>query len=148
PALAPIVFDRKHRRLITDQLANKAYRLEEKEATLQQAEQTIEAGEARYRRIVDNILDAVITITVEGIITHWNARATEIFGWRSEEAIGRNLTGLVIPTANRELHDQWMRHACAGGQEFTTSQRMEIQTRHREWREFPTEWMIVPHRAG
>nr|MBA3587891.1 PAS domain-containing protein [Chloroflexota bacterium] len=32
-----------------------------------------------------------------GLITHWNRRAEHEFGWRREEAVGRNAADLVAP---------------------------------------------------
>ena len=51
----------------------------------------------RFAAIVESTDDAIIAITVEGIITGWNAAAADMFGYRSEEIIGRHADILTPP---------------------------------------------------
>jgi PAS domain S-box-containing protein len=41
--------------------------------------------------------DAVLAISPDGIVLHWNRAAETIFGYTHEEAIGRSLRDLIIP---------------------------------------------------
>lgn len=56
---------------------------------------------ARLAAIVASSDDAIISKTVEGRITSWNAGATRIFGHKAEEMIGQPITR-IIPL---ELHE-------------------------------------------
>ncbi len=51
---------------------------------------------AQLAAIVESSGDAILSKTLDGIITSWNAGATRIFGYAAEEAIGESIT-LVIP---------------------------------------------------
>jgi len=56
-----------------------------------------EAEPARLAAIVESSDDAIISKTLEGIITSWNEGAQRIYGYSSEEAIGRPISMLVPP---------------------------------------------------
>ncbi len=62
------------------------------------AEREALAGrEARYRAILQAALDAVITIDERRRITFWNPAATRLFGFSTDEALGRDITVLLLP---------------------------------------------------
>ncbi|MBT2186783.1 PAS domain S-box protein [Sphingobium nicotianae] len=53
--------------------------------------------------VVENSFDAILSKTLDGIITSWNAGATRLFGYTAEEAIGRPIT-MLIP--EDRLHEE------------------------------------------
>jgi PAS domain S-box-containing protein len=44
--------------------------------------------------------DAIVSKTLDGIITSWNPAVERIFGWSAAEAIGRHIT-LIVPEDRR-----------------------------------------------
>jgi len=56
---------------------------------------------AKLAAIVESSDDAIISKNLDGIINSWNAGATRIFGFTSEEAVGQSIT-IIIPLELRE----------------------------------------------
>jgi PAS domain S-box-containing protein len=50
--------------------------------------------------LVDSTDDTVVSMTLDGIVTSWNAAARQLFGYEPEEIVGKPIT-TIIP---RELH--------------------------------------------
>jgi PAS domain S-box-containing protein len=59
--------------------------------------------------------DAIIGADREGIIRFWNPGAERIFGYSSDDAVGRSLD-IIIPERLRERHWEGYRHVIEGGE--------------------------------
>ncbi|MBL9204248.1 MAG: PAS domain S-box protein [Opitutaceae bacterium] len=72
------------------------------------------AAEARIREqasLLDKARDAICVTGLDFRITYWNARATELYGWTSDEVMGRDLSSLIFaPDVERcaEAHARLM----------------------------------------
>ena len=61
-----------------------------------------EIAAARLAAIVDSSDDAIISKTIDGVITSWNAGAERMFGHSASEAVGRHITLIIPPDRHAE----------------------------------------------
>ena len=61
-----------------------------------------EQARMRLAGIVDSSEDAIISKSLEGIITSWNNSAERMFGYRAEEAIGKSIVMIIPPELRAE----------------------------------------------
>jgi len=47
--------------------------------------------------LLNAVQQAVIATDNEGIVTYWNEYATELYGWTNAEALGQNISTLMVP---------------------------------------------------
>ena len=112
------------------------------------------ASERSVRAIIETALDGVISTDDHGVVTGWNAHATDIFGWSSDETVGRSLVDLVVPEHLRDLvRAKIASHA--HGDHAGWSARFETPAVARSGREFAVEVSVVrldssagPNRTG
>ena len=113
-----------------------------------EAENTLRESEERTRLILENALDAVVTISAEGLISGWNPQAEATFGWSAEEAAGQHLSALIIPSQYRKAHERGLKHFLATGEGRVLNKRIEITALRRDGTEFPVELSVSPMRSG
>lgn len=94
-----------------DEVARQLNRMLDVQATHREA---LLASERRFRDLVENVPNiAVQGYDRERRVTFWNDASERLYGWTSDEALGRRLEDLIIPPAIREIvieqHARWVR---------------------------------------
>ena len=100
-----------------------------------QAEDALRESEAQVRAITDSAQDAIIMMDHAGLISYWNPAAGSIFGYRREEALGRNLHDLLVPepyhSAYRAAYPEFQRT----GQGNAVGKTIEMAARRKDGKE-------------
>jgi PAS domain S-box-containing protein len=87
-----------------------------------------------YESLLANTSNAIISNTLQGIVTSWNPAAEEIFGYIAEEMIGRPLA-MIIPAGRRDGEAEIL-------EKIRRGERIKIMTRsdnERMWNYFRSQ---------
>ena len=88
--------------------------------------------------VVEHSEDAILSITLDGVIQRWNPGAQHLFEYTAAEAIGRPVT-IVIPAESRGLWEEGLRRLQTG------SPRECLETTHAGRRgRMTSAWVIFP----
>jgi len=106
------------------------------------AEDALRDSEERFRVVAESAGDAIVCLESTGIISFWNKKAGEMFGYTADDAIGKAMHALIVPERYREK-------ACLGLKSFSQTgtgpvigKTLEVCALHREGSEFPIEITI------
>lgn len=70
--------------------------------------QTTSAAEDHFSALMNAAVDAIILISASGLITRFNGAAEQLFGYRSDEVLGRNVS-LLMPPPYQHEHDGYLK---------------------------------------
>ena len=107
------------------------------------AQETIQSGEETRKLIMNASLDGIICIDRQGTIIVWTQQSERIFGWKADEAVGKNLKETIVPPRFREAHEQGLARYLATGKATVLNQLIEVVAINKNGEEFPIEISIV-----
>ena len=99
-------------------------------------------SQQRLQVIIDTSPSAVISADEQGFITGWSKKAEAVFGWSHDEAVGRKLSGTVIPTRYTEAHERGLARFAQTGESRIVGRTVELSAIHKDGHEFPIELSV------
>ncbi|MBT4933554.1 MAG: PAS domain S-box protein [Rhodospirillaceae bacterium] len=108
------------------------------------AADAIETSEAALRQVMENVLDAIITICEEGIISTFNPAAEKIFGFKAKEVVGKNVK-ILMPQPFKREHDGYLDRYKKSGNPHIIGTGREVQGRRKDGTIFPLELAVSKH---
>jgi PAS domain S-box-containing protein len=101
----------------------------------------------RLQSILDNTVDALITIDEHGEVEGYNAACERIFGYPAEAVVGRNIRMLMDPT-DAERHDGYLKRYLATGDARIIGFGREVVGRRADGSLVPLELSVSEIRLG
>ncbi len=98
--------------------------------------------------ILERAPSAVISLDESGVITYWNRSAERMFGIPREEAIGRELAGLIVPERYRAAHRAGIERFLAEGTGPLLEHPVDFAALRADGTEFPTKLTVSAIRRG
>jgi PAS domain S-box-containing protein len=105
-------------------------------------------SEALRAAILEAAPDAVISIDHQRRVVTFNAAAEEVFGYRREQVLGRELLGLVVPHRMREHVLALLENHLATGECGLPGRRLVALAMRSDGSELPVEVTMASSRAG
>ncbi|MFN2476869.1 MAG: PAS domain S-box protein [Chthoniobacterales bacterium] len=93
--------------------------------------------------MLDTALDCIIAMDSAGTVLEFNPAAERVFGYRRDEAVGRELAELIVPERMRERHRRGLAHYLQTGEGPMLGRRIEIDALRRDGTEILVELAIT-----
>ncbi|MDP1609441.1 MAG: PAS domain S-box protein [Sulfuritalea sp.] len=108
-------------------------------AERKRAKHELRDSEETLRTIASSAQDAILMLDNEGRIALWNPAAERIFGYSSEEALGKDLHLLLVPKRFHEAHRAAFPRFRSTGEGAAVGKTLELAALRKDGTEFPIE---------
>jgi PAS domain S-box-containing protein len=105
------------------------------------AQSKIRESEIRYEKILDNVIDGIFTIDAAGTIETFNHAAELIFGYKTSEVIGKNVS-LLLMEESKETLRSFIRSLGDAGQSHSSGVQAELTGLRKEGLTFPMDFAV------
>jgi len=93
--------------------------------------------------LVASALDGIVTMDGKGRIITFNPAAEELFGYRSEQVVGRKVSEKLIPASFQKAHEDGLSRFLTNGREKIAGRRVEVMAKRADQSVFPAELSIT-----
>jgi len=105
-------------------------------------EQELREREEMFRIIGEGAQDGIVMLNEEGRINFWNEGARKIFGYSSDEALGRSVDELIVPEDVRGTHAEKYAVFSKTGNGPVLNNTVEQFALHKNGHTFPVELSV------
>jgi len=101
----------------------------------------LQNSESRVQAVLDNVDEGIVTISARGKIELFNPGAARMFGFRSQDVIGKNVS-LLMPEPYHSEHDGYMERYLSGGEAHIIGLGRELVAQRSNGEIFPMELRV------
>lgn len=112
-----------------------------------QSEAQLRDRETRLRSIFETAVDGIVVIDERGVVESINPGAEELFGYRAEEVMGRNVS-MLMPLEDAAVHDQRIRNYLQTGISHIIGAPRDVVARRKDGSQIAVELSVSEMRIG
>lgn len=101
----------------------------------------LEQTSAKMSAILDNALEGIITIDIEGLITSFNNAALELFGYSADQVVGQHV-GILLSTQNSNRQLRYITAVLNARKPSMIGKLTEVEARRADGGVFPAELAV------
>ena len=105
-------------------------------------------NEEKLNTITGAVQDAIVMVDESGRAVFWNRAAEQIFGYRADEIMGRDIHDYIAPEASRPFAVGGLKKFSASGDGRLFSGVREVEARRKDGSRFPAEVNLSPVRVA
>lgn len=106
-----------------------------------EANERLSSSESRMRTLVESVNEGIISISAAGIVELFNPGAERMFGYKSSEVVGRNVS-MLMPEPFHSEHDAYLRRYRETGESQVVGHVREVEALRRDGSVFPAELRV------
>jgi PAS domain S-box-containing protein len=107
------------------------------------AEVAMRASEELKSAVLASSMDCIVSMDDRGFVVEFNDAAERTFGYRREDAIGRELGELIVPADLRERHRAGLRRYLQTGEAVLLGRRVELSAMRSDGSLIPVEVTVT-----
>jgi PAS domain S-box-containing protein len=112
------------------------------------SERALQRRDRHLAQVLESSHEAFLSVDAAGVITSWNARSEELYGWPASEALGRDYVETMTPAAFHAEYRRKLAGRLAGDASAMVDNRSQRVVLHRDGHEFPVEVSAWAHDGG
>lgn len=111
-------------------------------ASRRQAEE-LAVTHSRMQAMISTSIDGIHVVARDGRVLDYNGAAERIFGYSRDEALGSEMSMLIIPDHLREAHTAGMKRYLDTGEKRVVGKRLvQLEAKRKDGTVFPVEFSI------
>lgn len=118
--------------------------LNKRDMLRKQSEDALRDSESHIQAIFNNAPDAVVVIDSTGIITRWNPESEKLFGWQTDQVVGKPLSEIIIPPPFRDAHIKGLHRFLNSGKSTILGKTVDLRAIKKDLSEVDVSLRISP----
>ena len=101
-----------------------------------QAQIAMQEKEAYLHSIMDATIEVILTMNSKGVIEMVNPAVEQMFGYRQEELLGKNVA-LLMPASIGEMHQLWVDNYLSSAEKIISGRQLDTEGKRKDGSTFP-----------